>query len=225
MSKNKLKKFLENESFPHFFQPSWEELKSEFSMKGNWNKNFFKNENPIVVELGCGHGDYVVALSQKYPNKNFIGIDKKGARMWRGAKTTLENQQGNAAFIRTKAETIDYVFGKNEVDEIWITFPEPQPNKPRENKRFTSAKFIERFAQILKPEGIIHLKTDNTELYNYTLEVIEKTNCNIIFKTDNIYKNEESHFPLDDLRQIKTFYEQIWLKQGIDIKYICFKIS
>ena len=161
MAKRKLQRFAENETFNHFFQPGWEELSAGFSLHGKWNSDFFRNYNPVIIEVGCGKGEYTVELAKKYTTKNFIGIDKKGARMWRGAKTSDEEKHSNVAFVRVRAENICKVFGEAEVDEIWITFPEPQPNSPRHSKRFTSPEFIERFKKILKPGGIIHLKTDN----------------------------------------------------------------
>ena len=212
MAKRKLQRFAENTTFLHFFQPDWVELQSGFALRGHWCDDFFKNANPVIIELGCGKGEYTVDLSQRYPDKNFIGIDKKGARMWRGAKTSNEINQHNAAFIRIRAENLAFVFGQNEVDEIWITFPEPQPNSPRMSKRFTSPQFIKRFRQILKPGGIIHLKTDNDMLYQYTLDTIREGEHELLFNTSDLY-----HFPeteeVADVIAIRTHYEKMWLEQ------------
>ena len=169
-SKNKLRRFKENETFSNVFQPSREELvESNFNLKGNWQKEVFKNNNPLVLELGCGKGEYSVALAQKYPDKNFVGIDIKGARFWRGAKTAIEEKIPNVAFLRTQIELIDHAFAENEVDEIWITFPDPQIKYKRTKHRMTNATFLERYKQILKPEGVVNLKTDSEVMHGYTL--------------------------------------------------------
>ena len=159
-SKNKLKRFKENETFANVIQPTRDEVVNNFSLKGKW-QTFFKNDNPIVLELGCGKGEYSVALAEKNPDKNFIGIDIKGARFWRGAKTALEEGLNNVAFLRTQIELVDYIFAENEVDEIWITFPDPQIKYKRTKHRMTNSVFLKRYHTILKPEGIINLKTDS----------------------------------------------------------------
>jgi tRNA (guanine-N7-)-methyltransferase len=224
LAKRKLERFAENATFSHFFQPSWEELTEGFSLRGKWNVDFFNNSNPVIIEMGCGKGEYTVDLSQKYPEKNFIGIDKKGARMWRGAKTSKEIESPNVAFVRTRAENINMVFGIAEVDEIWITFPEPQPNSPRHSKRFTSPEFINRYSKLLKPGGIIHLKTDSDLFYNYTLEVIQEGGHHILYNNSNLYANPGDP-EVKDVIEVQTHYEKIWLSQGSTIKYLKFRLK
>lgn len=224
MAKRKLQRFAENETFGHFFQPGWEELSSGFSLRTNWNAEFFKNNHPIIIEMGCGKGEYTVDLSSKYPEKNFIGIDKKGARMWRGAKTSQEEERPNVAFLRIRAENICQVFGPAEVDEIWITFPEPQPNSPRHSKRFTSPEFIERYRKLLKPGGIIHLKTDNDMFYNYTLNMINEQGHKLLYSNNDLYANPDDS-EVKDVIDVQTHYEKIWLAQGLTIKYLKFRLN
>jgi len=224
LAKRKLQRFAENETFDHFFQPGWEELSAGFSLRGNWNLDFFRNTNPIIIEVGCGKGEYTVDLSDKYPVRNFIGIDKKGARMWRGAKTSIEEQRKNVAFVRVRAENIGKVFGSAEVDEIWITFPEPQPNSPRHSKRFTSPQFIERYRQILKEGGIIHLKTDNDMFYNYTLDIIKEGGHELLYHNSDLYSNP-GDAEVKDVIDVQTHYEKIWLSQGLTIKYLRFRLK
>src|SRR5690606_17521039 len=186
-SKNKLKRFKENETFSNVIQPTREEVVSgDFYLKGKWNQEIFKNDNPIVLELGCGKGEYSVGLSQKYPNKNFIGIDIKGARMWVGAKQAEALNLNNVAFLRTRIDFIEQAFAKDEVDEIWITFPDPQPQKTRERKRLTHLRFLERYRNLLKKGGIVHLKTDSRLLYDFTLEVIKDNKLELIVHTPDL---------------------------------------
>ncbi len=224
MAKRKLQRFAENETFNHFFQPGWEELSVGFSLRGKWNHNFFGNNNPIIIEMGCGKGEYTVDLSNKYPEQNFIGIDKKGARMWRGAKTSSEENRLNVAFVRIRAENIGMVFGVEEIDQIWITFPEPQPNSPRHSKRFTSPEFIERYRKVLKPGGIIHLKTDNDMFYNYTLDVIKDGGHFLLYTNSDLYANAGDP-EVKDVIDVQTHYEKIWLQQGLTIKYLRFRLN
>lgn len=224
MAKRKLQRFAENKTFSHFFQPVWEELETGFFLKGRWNQNFFKNNHPLIVEIGCGKGEYTVELAHKYPGNNYIGIDKKGARMWRGAKTSEINEMSNVAFVRLQAENIVSVFSSNEVDEIWITFPEPQPRSPKVKKRFTSPVFLGRFRKILKPGAVIHLKTDNDEFYNYTLEVIRDGGHQLLFQTTDLY-SENPVKDILDVTSVKTHYEKIWLEQGLKIKYLKFSLK
>lgn len=219
MSKKKIQRFAETTTFHNFFQPSFDEAKDHFANKGKWNKNYFKNDNDIILELGCGKGEYTTGLGKKYPDRNFIGVDIKGARMWRGAKTAIEEQLLNIAFLRTHISNIDLFFGQNEVSEIWITFPDPQPKK--EKKRLTSARYLETYKKILKPEAIIHLKTDNAPLYEYTLETIEYHKHKLLFDTNNLYKDH----PTEEVAEIQTFYEKMWLEQGLKIHYIKFMLS
>lgn len=224
MGKDKLKRFEEIKTFKNVFQPSMEELKKGFEVKGKWNLEYFKNNNPIVVELGCGRGEYTVEMAKKYPNKNFIGIDIKGSRIWRGAKTGVIEKRNNIAFVRTKIDFIEYIFAENEVSEIWLTFSDPQPKKPR--KRLSSKLFIDRYKKIMKDKGRVNMKTDSDLLYDYTIEQIEKNNYKKIISSQNVYddatfnENEE----LSNLMSIKTFYEQKWLKEQKKIKFIQFEI-
>lgn len=224
MAKRKLERFAENATFPHFFQPNWEDLQEGFSLKGNWKQQYFKNAHPLVIEVGCGKGEYTVDLAARYPGNNYIGIDKKGARMWKGAKITHENEWSNVAFIRILAENLPLIFGESEVDEIWITFPEPQPNSPRVKKRFTSPQFIERYRKILKPTGIIHLKTDNDELYEFTMSVIREYGHILHYTTNDLYLHAGDK-EVRDVIPVKTHYEKIWLEQGLKIKYLRFELA
>jgi tRNA (guanine-N7-)-methyltransferase len=222
-SKNKLRRFKENETFANVIQPSRKELvESNFNLKGHWVKDFFKNDNPLVLELGCGKGEYSVALAQKYPNKNFIGIDIKGARFWRGAKTAIEENISNVAFLRTQIELIDHAFAQNEVDEIWITFPDPQIKYKRTKHRMTNAEFLNRYKQILKPEGVVNLKTDSEFMHGYTLGLLHGAGHKVLYANHNVYKQEGSP---EEVTSIQTFYESQYLEQNKPITYIRFKIK
>ncbi|WP_159019047.1 MULTISPECIES: tRNA (guanosine(46)-N7)-methyltransferase TrmB [unclassified Algibacter] len=222
-SKNKLKRFRENETFSNVFQPSREELvESTFSLKGEWRSKVFKNDNPLVLELGCGKGEYSVALAQKYPNKNFIGVDIKGARFWRGAKTAIEENIPNVAFLRTQIELIDHAFANNEVDEIWITFPDPQIKYKRTKHRMTNAVFLERYKQILKPDGVMNLKTDSEFMHGYTLGLLHGAGHEVLYANHNVYKQEGSP---EEVTSIQTFYESQYLEKNKPITYIKFKIK
>ncbi len=205
------------------FQLMWDDIQAGFELRGKWRAEYFKNENPLIIELGCGKGEYTVGLACRYPEKNFIGLDKKGARMWRGAKTTAEQTIPNVAFVRMQIESIPSVFSPGEVDEIWITFPEPHPNSPRTRKRFTSPQFIERYRRILKDGGVIHLKTDSDLVYDYTLDVIRTGGHTLIYSTNDLYTEKISD-ATRDVVAVQTFYEQMWLTQGKKIKYLCFSI-
>jgi tRNA (guanine-N7-)-methyltransferase len=222
-SKNKLRRFRENETFENVIQPSREELeKDQFSLKGNWNKDFFKNDHPIVLELGCGKGEYTIGLSKQDSTKNFIGIDIKGARFWRGAKTAIEEDLENVAFLRTQIELIDRVFAENEVDEIWITFPDPQIKYKRTKHRLTNAEFLQKYKHILKAEGLVNLKTDSEFMHGYTLGLLHGEGHEILYAHHDIYKNEYSP---KAVREIQTFYEKQYLDQGKPITYIQFRIK
>ncbi|WP_242203948.1 tRNA (guanosine(46)-N7)-methyltransferase TrmB [Aestuariivivens insulae] len=222
-SKNKLKRFKENETFDNVFQPTRDELvNQEYPLKGHWRSAFFKNDNPLVLELGCGKGEYSVALAQKYPDKNFIGIDIKGARFWRGAKTAVEEQISNVAFLRTQIELIEHAFAKNEVDEIWITFPDPQIKYKRTKHRLTNAQFLERYKAILKPEGIVNLKTDSEFMHGYTLGLLHGAGHEVLYANHDVYKQEGSP---EEVTGIQTFYEMQYLEQQKPITYIRFKIK
>ncbi|MBD0823649.1 tRNA (guanosine(46)-N7)-methyltransferase TrmB [Aestuariibaculum marinum] len=222
-SKNKLRRFRENETFSNVYQPTRDELvNEEYEFKGNWNKNVFKNDNPLVLELGCGKGEYSVALAQRYPDKNFIGIDIKGARFWRGAKTAVEENIPNVAFLRTQIELIDHAFGANEVDEIWITFPDPQIKYKRTKHRMTNAEFLARYKKILKEDGVVNLKTDSEFMHGYTLGLLHGAGHEVLYANHNVYKQEGSP---EEVTSIQTFYESQYLEQNKAITYIRFKIK
>ena len=220
MGKNKLARFEETLHFENVFQPSPQKMFEEsFEMKGKWNSEYFKNNNPIILELGCGRGEYTIGMAEKYPDKNFIGMDIKGARIWRGSKTAFEKNMKNVAFIRNKIEFINSFFENNEVSEIWITFPDPQLKKQK--KRLTSSRFLSNYANLLKQDGIIHLKTDSQTLHNYTLDLINLNKLDVLFADNNIYKTES----IEDILKIKTFYEEKFLEKGMPITYLKFKLN
>ena len=222
-SKNKLKRFKENETFNNVFQPSRQDLEEgNYDLKGNWNSTVFKNNNPLVLELGCGKGEYSVALAKKFPKKNFIGIDIKGARFWRGAKTAIEENIPNVAFLRTQIELIDYSFAENEVDEIWITFPDPQIKYQRTKHRMTNQGFLKRYKKVLKPEGHVNLKTDSEFMHGYTLGLLQGEGHEIIYANHDVYKNAGSP---EEVTGIQTFYEEQYLEQNKPITYIRFKFK
>lgn len=219
MGKNKLRRFAENLTFSNLFQVPYTDLiDNDFTLKGKWREEYFHNNNPIILELGCGKGEYTVGLAKKYENKNFIGVDIKGARLWRGCKTAIEENMNNVAFLRCHVQMLESYFAPNEVDEIWITFPDPQPKY--ENKRLTCMRFLERYKNVIKPDGIIHLKTDSKELYDYTVELLRQEKKNIIFNTEDLYHS----FYTDDVIEIQTFYEKMFLKDGKRITYIKFQL-
>jgi tRNA (guanine-N7-)-methyltransferase len=222
-SKNKLKRFKENETFTNVFQPTREEVVGgEFPLKGKWRSDFFKNDNPVVLELGCGKGEYSVGLAKLNPNKNFIGIDIKGARFWRGAKTAIEENMDNVAFVRTQIELIEHCFAKDEVDEIWITFPDPQIKYKRTKHRMTNAEFLENYKKVLKPNGLMHLKTDSEFMHGYTLGLLHGAGHEVIYANHNVYKNEGAP---KEVTSIQTFYEGQYLEINKAITYIQFRIK
>jgi len=222
-SKNKLKRFRENETFSNVIQPERGEILSNtFDLKGKWGKQFFKNEHPIVLELGCGKGEYTVNLAKKYPEKNFIGVDIKGARLWRGAKTALDDGLPNVGFLRTQIELLDHIFGQHEVDEIWITFPDPQIKYKRTKHRLTNAKFLELYKLILIPEGIIHLKTDSEFMHGYTLGLLHGLGHEVLYAHHDVYGND---YTPEEVTSIKTYYESQYLEEGKKITYIRFKLK
>ena len=222
-SKNKLKRFKENETFENVFQPTREEVVSgEFALKGKWNSDFFNNENPIIVELGCGKGEYSVGLAERYPDKNFIGIDVKGARFWRGAKTAVDTGMQNVAFVRTQIELINYIFAENEIDEIWITFPDPQIKYKRTKHRMTNSEFLQLYKKVLKPDGVVNLKTDSEFMHGYTLGLLHGEGHEVLYANHNVYKNEGSP---EIVTAIQTFYEKQYLEINKAITYIKFKIK
>ena len=224
MGKNKLARFAENKTLPNVFQPTREEALDNFHLKGKWRSEVFKNQNPIVLELGCGKGEYSVGLAKAFPEKNFIGIDIKGARFWFGAKEAIENNLNNAAFLRTQIELVDCFFDRDEVDEIWITFPDPQIKYRRTKHRMTHPDFLERYKKILKKDGIIHLKTDSEFLHGYTLGLLQGAGHEIISAHHDIYGAPEYEPGTPLLREIKTYYEGLFSAKGKTITYIKFKI-
>ena len=221
MGKNKLAKFTEMESFPNVFQMTSREILpgKSFEYKGKWSKSVFKNNNPIVLELGCGKGEYSVGLAELFPEKNFIGVDIKGARMWTGAKDSLKKNLKNVAFLRTNIEMINHFFATDEVSEIWLTFPDPQMKKA--SKRLTSTNFMKRYQQIVKDGGLIHLKTDSQFMFTYTHEMIKANHYAVDVITNDLYASVSNN----PILNIKTFYEQQWLDRGISIKYIRFVLE
>ena len=228
MGKNKLKKFAEMETFHNVFQCGARECVEDspvITMRGKWRELYFHNNNPIVLELGCGRGEYTVGLAQRDPNKNYIGIDIKGARMWAGAKQAELAGINNVAFLRTNIEMISNFFSPDEIDEIWITFPDPQMKKA--TKRLTSTYFMQRYRQLLRPDGIIHLKTDSPFLYTYTQAMVKENHYPILVDTDDLY-SEEAVRTLGDkaneARMLQTHYENQWLDRGLTIKYIVWQL-
>jgi tRNA (guanine-N7-)-methyltransferase len=221
VGKNKLAKFAEMEEFPHVFQVSSHSVRDglSFEMKGRWNELFFKNDYPIVLELGCGKGEYTVGLAEIFPNKNFIGVDIKGARLWTGAKQSFQKGMKNVAFLRTNIEMIHHFFSENEVSEIWLTFPDPQMKKV--TKRLTATNFIKSYQQFLKNNGLIHLKTDSNFMFSYTCEMVKVNQFSVLFSDDNLYSSDLN----DPILSIKTFYEQQWIDRGLTIKYIQFLLE
>ena len=223
MSKNKLKKFAEMETFHNVFQCGAQEVETSavLAMAGHWRDNYFKNDNPIVLELGCGRGEYTVGLAKRNPDKNYIGIDIKGARMWAGAKQAETEGISNVAFLRINIEMLCRFFAQDEVDEIWITFPDPQMKKV--TKRLTSTYFMERYRQVLRPDGMIHLKTDSPFLYTYTEAMVLENNYPIVVNTSNLYEADASP-KIEEARCLQTHYEKQWLDRGLTIKYITCKL-
>jgi len=220
VGKNKLAKFNEMERFENVIQVPYNKLQQgNFYLKGKWATNFFKNENPVILELGCGKGEYTVELAEKNPGFNYIGVDIKGARMYVGAKKALEKNLKNVAFLRTNIEIINQFFEKEEVAEIWLTFPDPQMKKTR--KRLTSVFFLNLYKHFLKKDGIVHLKTDSNFQFTYTSALVHLNEFEILAETRNLYESEI----LNETLQIKTFYEKQWLSRGITIKYIAFKLN
>ncbi len=225
--KQKLAHFAEMKTFPNVFEPNTEDIfRTEYFVKGKWHQDVFKNNRPIVLELGCGKGEYSVGMAHKFPNKNFIGCDIKGARMWRGAKTSQEEGIENVAFLRTRIEFIEGAFATDEVDEIWITFPDPQPKDRQEKKRLTSPLFIERYKKFLKKGGIIHLKTDSEFFFQFTLEEIQARGYKLIEHTSDLYGDIAQNYDRDtqDILSIKTHYEKIFSDKGFKINYLKFKV-
>lgn len=219
MGKGKLSKFADMASYPHVFEYPYSVAENiPFSMKGKWKSDFFRNDNPIVLELGCGRGEYTVGLAEKFPDKNFIGVDIKGARMWSGATEALQKEMKNVAFLRTNIEIIDRFFDTNEIDEIWLTFSDPQMKKA--TKRLTSTYFMERYRRFLVPDGLIHVKTDSPFMFTYTHHMIAENAFPVELETEELYQSGLAN----DILSIRTYYEQQWIDRGLSIKYIKFRL-
>ena len=221
MGKNKLARWTEFGSYDNVIQPEIGDVSGkDHLIKGKWNKELFKNKNPIILELGCGKGEYTTGLASRFPENNYIGIDIKGARMWRGAKTANEQKLPNVAFLRTRIEFINSFFSKDEVDEIWITFPDPHPGGRNSNKRLTSPWYLNSYRLFLKDKGLIHLKTDNKELYDFTNKVLNLNNLETILSTNDLYSEK-----IDNILSIRTHYERIFLDAGLKINYLSFRLD
>ncbi|MBN2482211.1 MAG: tRNA (guanosine(46)-N7)-methyltransferase TrmB [Bacteroidales bacterium] len=219
MPKKKLQRFAEMKTFPNVLQPDFGEVfRKDHPFKGRWKNSYFGNENPIILELGCGKGEYTIGLARNFPGASFIGVDIKGARIWKGAHTALLEGISNVAFIRTRIELIDSFFGKSEVDEIWLTFPDPQLKKGR--KRLSSSRFLLSYQKFLRENGLIHLKTDSETLYRYTHELAVRNNFRILYTTEDLYHSGIQN----DILRIRTFYEKQYLEKNLKIKYLCFEL-
>ena len=222
-SKNKLKRFQDNEVFENVIQPLRSEIvEEEFQFKGKWKRDFFKNDKPLILELGCGKGEYTLGLAERNKDCNYLGIDIKGARFWRGAKTALENEMPNVGFLRTQIELVDQVFAEGEVDEIWITFPDPQIKYKRTKHRLTNSGFLQKYKKIMKPDAVVTLKTDSEFMHGYTLGLLHGEGHEIVDANHDAYKNDYSP---EEITGLQTFYEEQFLEQNKAITYIRFKIN
>ena len=222
-SKNKLKRFKENETFSNVIQPTRQEVFDDtLKLKGNWSKTFFKNEKPVVLELGCGKGEYSVNLAKMFPEKNFLGIDIKGARFWKGAKTSLEEKIINVGFLRTQIELVDLLFDENEIDEIWITFPDPQIKYKRTKHRMTNPEFLKKYKKILKPKGVVHLKTDSEYMHGYTLGLLQGLDLKIEYAHHDVYGTTNAP---KEVTEIQTYYESQYLAIRKKITYLRFNFT
>ena len=223
MSKGKLAKFADMERYENVFQYPFSVVDNvPFDMKGHWREQYFHNDNPIVLELGCGKGEYTVELAQLFPDVNFIGVDIKGARMWTGATLALEKELKNVAFLRTGIEIIERFFSEDEVQEIWLTFSDPQMKNPR--KRLTSTYFMERYRKFLVDGGIVHLKTDSNFLFTYTSYMVDVNKLPLLFRTTDLYHQTDIDAETQRILSIQTYYEKMWIERGLNIKYQKFQL-
>ena len=223
MGKGKLAKFADMATYENVFQYPFSVVEHvPFEMQGHWREQYFHNQNPIVLELGCGKGEYAVELARKYPDCNFIGVDIKGARMWTGATQALKEGLKNVAFLRTSIEIIDRFFAEDEVQEIWLTFSDPQMKNPR--KRLTSTYFMERYRRFLVDGGIIHLKTDSNFLFTYTSYMVEKNHLPLLFRTEDLYHTDGIDAATQQILSIQTYYESMWMARGLNIRYMKFRL-
>lgn len=219
MSKGKLAKFADMETYENVFQCPYSALEhADFYLKGHWREEYFHNDNPIILELGCGKGEYTVELARMFPGINFIGVDIKGARMWTGATQALKDQLHNVAFLRTNIEIIFKFFDTDEVQEIWLTFSDPQMKHPR--KRLTSSFFLERYRRFLVDNGVVHLKTDSNFLFTYTSLLVQKNQLPVLFSTDDLYHTDLLDPQTEQILSIHTYYENMWIERGLNIKYV-----
>ena len=219
---SKLQKFAEYETLPNCFSFFFENLKDGFRYKAKWNKDIFKDEQPLVLELGCGKGEYTVGLATKNAHKNYVGVDIKSNRIWTGAKSALDLKLNNVAFLRSRIDFIDSCFAENEVDEIWITFPDPQIKYKRTKHRMTNSEFLKLYKKILKSDGVVNLKTDSEFMHGYTLGLLHGEGHEVLYANHNVYKNEGAP---SEVTEIQTFYEKQYLEINKAITYIRFKIK
>lgn len=223
MAKGKLAKFADMERYENVFQYPYSVVENvPFEMKGRWREDYFHNDNPIVLELGCGKGEYTVGLAKLFPNINFIGVDIKGARMWTGATQTIKENLRNVAFLRTNIEVIDRFFAEDEVQEIWLTFSDPQMKNAR--KRLTSTYFMNRYRRFLNDGGLIHLKTDSNFLFTYTTYMVERNSLPVLLRTEDLYHTEGIDEETSNILAIQTYYESMWIERGLNIKYMKFRL-
>ncbi|HKK09440.1 MAG TPA: tRNA (guanosine(46)-N7)-methyltransferase TrmB [Bacteroidales bacterium] len=222
MGKNKLKKYEQTLQYSNILQPGKQTLFDGYELKGNWRNSLFNNNHKLIVELGAGKGETSLMLAQKYPNINFIAIDIKGDRLLKGAREAVELKLDNLVFLRMQIEHIHYAFDKDEIDEFWITFPDPFPKERRAKKRMTSSRFLTFYQQVLKPDGLLHLKTDSTLMYEFTLDTVKEMNHQVVYSSADIYHETNAN---PDVTELQTYYERRWLKEGRIIKYLQFKLN
>jgi len=222
LGKGKLRRFEELKTFDNVFEPSVDEVfRKDFKLKNKWKGKYFGNDHPLILELGCGKGEYSIGLAEKFPDKNFIGIDIKGARIWKGATHAKKNQLRNVAFIRTRIEFVTSLFGRDEIDEIWVTFPDPQLKKRRNKKRLTASRYLNAYREFLRDGGFVHLKTDNLVLYNYTLDLVKGNDLPLVFASEDLYGSQQDEL----VHGIRTYYENRFIAKGLNILYLKFRLT